>query len=64
MWNWGLNYTLWYAMAFVQLPLMASIVIALRAREKKQYVILSRLLYAIMIAGVLSMPVLYFDIKL
>jgi hypothetical protein len=36
----------------------------LRAREKKQYVILSRLLYAIMIAGVLSMPVLYFDIKL
>jgi 4-hydroxybenzoate polyprenyltransferase len=64
MWNWGLNYTLWYAMAFVQLPLMAAIVIALRAREKKQYVILSRLLYAIMIAGVLSMPVLYFDIKL
>ena len=64
MWNWGLKYTLWYAMAFVQLPLMVSIVIAIRARSKKQYTILSRLLYVIMIAGVLSMPVLYFDIKL
>lgn len=64
MWNWGLKYTLWYAMVFVQLPLMVSIIIAIRARAKKQYTILSRLLYAIMIAGVLSMPVLYFDIKL
>ncbi|UPT65760.1 MAG: geranylgeranylglycerol-phosphate geranylgeranyltransferase [Sphingobacteriales bacterium JAD_PAG50586_3] len=64
MWNWGLKYTLWYAMAFVQLPLMVSIVIAMRARAKKQYTILSRLLYVIMVAGVLSMPVLFFDIKL
>jgi 4-hydroxybenzoate polyprenyltransferase len=64
MWNWGLKYTLWYAIVCVQLPLMVSIVIAIRAREIKQYNILSRLLYAIMIAGVLSMPVLYFDVKL
>lgn len=60
--SWELKYSLWYATIFVQLPLVASIIVAIRARNKKQYAILTRLTYFIMITGVLAMAVLYFDI--
>lgn len=60
--EWNLKYTLWYATALVQIPLAATIIVALRAKDKKQYSLLNRLAFFVMITGVLAMPVLYFDI--
>lgn len=61
---WNLSLPLWYTTLLVQLPIMVAIVVAIRARSKKQYAILSRLLFGIMIAGVLSMPVFYLEMTL
>lgn len=62
MYMWELKIMLLYTTVLVQLLLAAIIIIALRAREKRHYALLNRLVFLVMITGVTSLPILYYNL--
>lgn len=62
MFIWGLKIMLLYTIIAIQLPLATILVIAMRARQKTHYALLNRLVYVIMIMGVILLPVLYYNL--
>jgi len=62
MFAWQLKTLLLYTIVGVQLPLAAILVVALRARQKNHYALLNRLMFVVMVMGVISLPVLYYNL--
>lgn len=62
MFVWQLKILLLYTTLAVQLPLAGVLIVALRARQKNHYALLNRLVFVVMIMGVISLPILYYNL--
>lgn len=62
MYEWYLLYMLIYTTVAVQLPLAIILILAMRAREKRHFALLNRLMFVVMVMGVISLPVLYYNL--